>query len=788
MRDTISPILKNYPRIVSARVISVTDRLAVVRMPYAEDDSNDFNAYIITAQLVSAGDVVNVAYWSNLSTAVVLSNTSTIAAPSGGDAGNYNMLENKPSINSVTLTGNKTPSALGLYGTGNEPPYPVLSVNSKTGAVSLTAYDVGALSSDTVVPTKTSELTNDSGFLTSGNTINGKSIASNPVLTASDVGALSDKTTIPSKTSQLTNDSDFVTSSATVNGKSIGSNPVLTASDVGALPNTTTIPSKTSQLTNDSGYLTGVNTINGKSLADNPSLTATDVGALPDTTSIPEKTSQLTNDSGFLTGLNTVNGKSLADNPVLSASDVDALPSNTTYVSYGSQTLTNAQKTQVRTNIGAGTSNFNGSYNNLSDKPTIPSSTSQLTNDSGFVTGENTVNGKSIADNPVLTATDVGALPNTTTIPTKTSQLTNDSGYLTSVPVESVNGKTGKVVLSSSDVGALPQSTTYVSYGEQTLSNTQKAQVRTNIGVDNVKNIYGEAAGGITVIDTAEEDGTSYEIVAELSAKADNIAELADDGIYVPERVEYVLMAMRETRTITTSNSFASTLTSIRNGLDIYVKLSYVTSSVYDIYQFSSYTSNVIEFSKADSDGTIETIVWNSDGTITRSYFDAVPNTCTINGKALSANITLTAKDVGAGTSNFDGDYNSLTNRPEITQTLGSSADKIPSEKAVSDAIASAGGGDMLKSAYDADGVVANAGGIADYVKAFMPSGAIVMWSGAASAIPSGFVLCNGSNGTPNLVDKFVVGGSVSGTTGSFGKVEAGPQIEYYSLCYIMKT
>lgn len=45
--------------------------------------------------------------------------------------------------------------------------YPVTSVNNKTGAVSLTASDVGALPSTTAIPSKTSDLTNDSGFLTS---------------------------------------------------------------------------------------------------------------------------------------------------------------------------------------------------------------------------------------------------------------------------------------------------------------------------------------------------------------------------------------------------------------------------------------------------------------------------------------------------------------------------------------------------------------------------------------------------------------------------------------------
>lgn len=55
-----------------------------------------------------------------------------------------------------------------------------------------------------------------------------------------------------------------------------------------------------------------------------------------------------------------------------------------------------------------------------------------------------------------LTASDVGALPITTKIPTKTSDLDNDSGFITSAPVTSVNSKTGAVTLGASDVGALP--------------------------------------------------------------------------------------------------------------------------------------------------------------------------------------------------------------------------------------------------------------------------------------------------------------------------------------------
>lgn len=51
-----------------------------------------------------------------------------------------------------------------------------------------------------------------------------------------------------------------------------------------------------------------------------------------------------------------------------------------------SQGLSTTEKSNARANIGAGTSNFSGSYTDLSNKPTIPTNTTQLTNGSGFIT------------------------------------------------------------------------------------------------------------------------------------------------------------------------------------------------------------------------------------------------------------------------------------------------------------------------------------------------------------------------------------------------------------------
>jgi len=47
-----------------------------------------------------------------------------------------------------------------------------------------------------------------------------------------------------------------------------------------------------------------------------------------------------------------------------------------------------------------------------------------------------------------------------------------------------------------------------------------------------------------------------------------------------------------------------------------------------------------------------------------------------------------------------------------------------------------------------------------------VPSGIISMWSGLVGAIPSGWSLCDGTGGTPNLVGKFIKGASSAGGTG----------------------
>lgn len=100
------------------------------------------------------------------------------------------------------------------------PGCPIQSVNGKTGNVTLTASDVGALPSSTTIPSKTSQLTNDSGFINSSGapvqSVNSKTGA--VTLAAGDVGAEPALKNSTSKTSVADNDGIVLLDSAASNG------------------------------------------------------------------------------------------------------------------------------------------------------------------------------------------------------------------------------------------------------------------------------------------------------------------------------------------------------------------------------------------------------------------------------------------------------------------------------------------------------------------------------------------------------------------------------------------
>ena len=54
-------------------------------------------------------------------------------------------------------------------------------------------------------------------------------------------------------------------------------------------------------------------------------------------------------------------------------------------------------------------------------------------------------------------------------------------------------------------------------------------------------------------------------------------------------------------------------------------------------------------------------------------------------------------------------------------------------------------------------------GTLSDDTGPVMPKGAIIMWSGSSSHVPAGWAICDGTNGTPDLRGRFLLGAGSHG-------------------------
>lgn len=159
----------------------------------------------------------------------------------------------------------------------------------------------------------------------------------------------------------------------------------------------TEVPTKVSQLENDSEYI-NKNQVDWDLINDKP-----DVALRND---IPTKTSELDNDAGFT--------------KVRESTEFPGYAENARESIYSNQ----AVYAEVATTA------MNVEWSSVSGKPNIPTKTSEIENDSGYLT---TVSWNDIQNRPNVALVD--------DIPTNVSQLNNDAGYLTTVRWNDVQDK-----------------------------------------------------------------------------------------------------------------------------------------------------------------------------------------------------------------------------------------------------------------------------------------------------------------------------------------------------------
>lgn len=427
----------------------------------------------------------------------------TFISDGGQGVDDYNELENKPSINGHELIGDSsledigvtdaiddaledyTPTAdlaeVALSGDYNDlsntPTIPVVNdatltiTRNNVSAGTFTANSATDTSINIAVPTATSDLTNDSGFIT--NTVN--NLVNYYTKTETDTAIGVETSNRENADQGLQEQIDALASASDVVDV-VGTYAELQAYDTSHLNDNDIIKVLTDEThddaisyyrwddTNDTfdyigsqgpfytksetdaTFVPQTRTVNNKALSSNIILTAADVGALPDSTVIPT-----VNNATLTIQKNGATVQTFTANQATNAVANITVPTKTSDLTNDSDFPVDANYVHTDNNyttadknklagIAAGAevnvqSDWNESDNSsdayIKNKPSIPDSTSDLVNDSGFIT--NSVNNLTnyYKKSETYTKTEVDGL-----IPTKTSDLTNDGADGTSTYVE----------------------------------------------------------------------------------------------------------------------------------------------------------------------------------------------------------------------------------------------------------------------------------------------------------------------------------------------------------------
>ncbi len=102
--------------------------------------------------------------------------------------------------------------------------------------------------------------------------------------------------------------------------------------------------------------------------------------------------------------------------------------------------------------------------------------------------------------------------------------------------VNSVNGKVGNVVLTAADVGALPEDTyipdNYISYESQSLSEGQKHAARANIGAVSSSIVNDVVRSAIPKNVSQLSNDAGYQTAADVETAINNALGVIENGTY----------------------------------------------------------------------------------------------------------------------------------------------------------------------------------------------------------------------------------------------------------------
>ena len=377
-------------------------------------------------------------------------NLATVAT-----SGDYNDLINKPTIPTVPTDVSEFINDAGYLTTETDPTVKNSTITIQKNGTVVDNFTLNQGTDKTInitVPTQTSELTNNSGFITNAQvpTLNVQQTGTGYVLTVTQPGGSAQSYTLNNGTpGNDGNDGKGIASIAKTNTVGNVDTYTITYTD-----NTTF----TYEVTNGLNGTDGVSpTVDFQTAGDNLIVTVTDATG-PHSTTIPLTTggggsTQLPADWNATSGVQMILHK---------PTNVSAFTNDAGYLTSESDPTVNNSTITIQKN---GTTVDDFTLNQNSNKTiniTVPTQTSELTNNSGFLTNETdpTVNNATITiqkngvavDN--FTANQSSDKNINIIVPTQTSELTNNSGFLTSETDPTVNDATITIKQDGTVVGS----------------------------------------------------------------------------------------------------------------------------------------------------------------------------------------------------------------------------------------------------------------------------------------------------------------------------------------------
>ena len=257
--------------------------------------------------------------------------------------------------------------------------------------------------------------------------------------------------TVPVNTSDLVNDSGFITSSSlpTVNNGTLtiqknGTDvTTFTANQSTNATANITVPTAVSELTNDSGYLTSSSNLDASKLTSG----TVDIARLPQ--GALERLVKVANEAAryALTTADVQLGdtvQQLDTGIMYIVTDADHLDSAAGYTEYTAGTAASVPWSGVTGKPTFAAVATSGAYSDLTGTPAIPT-----VNNATLTIQQNGVNVQTFTANASTNATA------NITVPTKTSDLTNDSGFITSdntkIPLAGSNQISGSLIPATTD-------------------------------------------------------------------------------------------------------------------------------------------------------------------------------------------------------------------------------------------------------------------------------------------------------------------------------------------------